>query len=189
MESLAPLRKSHLHEESQIRLLLAGGDAGLRSLVATHAGELIDSLIVLEAVDGAEAIQIGLQRQAQLALLDVNMPRVGGIEVAMTFRELRPQMRLALQSSDLPAYRERAQACQLPLFDKLHLDHALGWLERQAQLLVEPRRLQQKSAFVCSSCGYGIARRVPPARCPMCQREESWRRPRTRRYADDWRVA
>jgi CheY-like chemotaxis protein len=56
--------------------------------------------------------------------LDVDMPRLGGIEVAMTLRELRPQMRLALQSADSHAHRDRARECRLPLFDKVEIDRA-----------------------------------------------------------------
>jgi rubrerythrin len=41
----------------------------------------------------------------------------------------------------------------------------------------------QKRSIECSTCGYGIARPVPPRRCPMCQRQDTWifspRRPYT----------
>lgn len=33
---------------------------------------------------------------------------------------------------------------------------------------VEPHSL------VCSVCGYGIARPVPPERCPMCGQSDAW---------------
>jgi rubrerythrin len=30
-------------------------------------------------------------------------------------------------------------------------------------------------SLLCSQCGYGVARSLPPARCPMCQaRGHSW---------------
>ena len=30
-------------------------------------------------------------------------------------------------------------------------------------------------SLVCSQCGYGVARSLPPARCPMCQaRGHQW---------------
>jgi len=174
MESLAALRQPHADQQPRVQLLLADDDARMRSLVAAQARDLVDRLAVLEAADGAEAIQIGLQRTPQLALLDVNMPRLGGIEVAMTLRELRPQMRVALHTAHPLTHRERARECRLPLFDKLELDRVVGWLELQARSLVEPSALQPQRTFECSACGYGIARALPPERCPMCQREDTW---------------
>jgi rubrerythrin len=41
------------------------------------------------------------------------------------------------------------------------------------ELPARPGRLQT-IALTCSACGYGIARRMPPERCPMCQREATW---------------
>jgi CheY-like chemotaxis protein len=173
MKSLAAVRQPDAHGQPRVQLLLADDDPSLRALVAARACDVVDALVVLEAEDGPEAIQIGLQRAPQLALLDVNMPRLGGIDVAIALRELRPQMRLALHTTDPHTHRERARECRLPLFDKLDLDRVFGWLELQAQSF-EPRPLQQKRSLVCSACGYGIARSTPPARCPMCQREDTW---------------
>jgi CheY-like chemotaxis protein len=186
MKSLAAPRQLDALCEPRLKLLLADDDDRLRALEAGRACEVVEGLIVLEAKNGAEAIQIGLQQRPQLALLDADMPRVGGIEVAMTLRELQPQMRLALQTADPPAYRGRARECRLPLFDKLQLDRVFNWLELQAQSFVEARILQPKRRFECSACGYSIARSVPPERCPMCQREDTWINSRWRSYSADY---
>jgi CheY-like chemotaxis protein len=185
MESLAALRQPHADRRPHVRLLLADDDAGLRSLMAARAYAIADALVVVEASDGAEAIQIGLQRQPQVALIDVDMPRLGGIAVAMTLRELRPQMRLALHTADPLAYGDRARECRLPLFDKLELDGVVDWLERQTQSFVEPSALRQRRSLECSACRYGIVRSVPPSRCPMCQREDTWIHSPWRPYAVD----
>ena len=29
-------------------------------------------------------------------------------------------------------------------------------------------------SLVCRSCGYGVARPVPPDRCPMCHQSDGW---------------
>jgi CheY-like chemotaxis protein len=76
--------------------------------VAARVRSTVTALAVLEAKDGAEAIQLGLQQRPQIALIDVNMPRVGGIEAAITLRDLQPQMCLALQTGEPAAHRERA---------------------------------------------------------------------------------
>jgi CheY-like chemotaxis protein len=174
MESRSQLRPPYAVRQPCVQLLLADDDARLRSLVRARVCAIVDPLVVFEARDGAEAIQIGLQRRPRLALLDVDMPRLGGIEVALTLRELRPEMDLALHTADPVGHRDRARECGLPLFDKLELERTLRWLELQAHSFVERSAARPKRSFECSACGYGIARSVPPERCPMCQREDVW---------------
>lgn len=118
-------------------------------------------------------MQLGLQHRPEIALLDVSMPRLDGIEVALMLREQHPQLRAALQTADPAAHYERARAEQLPLFDKLQIARALAWVKAQAH--AGPAR-----SLVCSVCGYGIVRAMPPDRCPMCQTERTWRSVRAR---------
>ena len=148
-----------------IRLLVADDDPLARSLLASCAREIAGEIVVLEAEDGAEAVQLGLQQRPAVALLDVNMPRLDGVEAAVTLRGLQPRMRLALQTADPRRHRERAREYHLPLFDKLELDPVLAWLQAQV-----PR----KRSLVCVACGYGIFRATAPDRCPMCQVENAW---------------
>lgn len=134
MEEIAVLPHVGADEhEPQIRLLVADDDRLERSLLAYCARDAVGEIVVLEAEDGAEAIQLGLQQSPEIALLDINMPRLGGIEAAMTLRELKPRMRLALQTGDPVAYRERAQEYRLPLFSKLELERTLAWLRVQVE--------------------------------------------------------
>ena len=178
METLAVLPRSDARKHGPgVRLLLADDDARMRSLLASCALDTVEAIAVLEAEDGAEAVQLGLQRRPHIALLDVNLPKLGGIEVALTLRELQPQMRLALQAGDPRSHRDRARAQRLPLFDKLELARALSWLDVQVQSCADdrpPARLPQKRSLECASCGYGIVCWTAPARCPMCQAEDAW---------------
>jgi CheY-like chemotaxis protein len=174
MEHLATQPLAEAYEpEPRLRLLVADDDRLERSLLAFCARERVDRIAVLEARDGAEAVQLGLQLRPEIALLDVNMPRLGGIEAAVTLRE----MRLALHTADPLAHRERARAHHLPLFGKLELDHTLAWLAAQARWHArtqpEPGPLPRRG-FACGACGYGVFRPAPPARCPMCQAEDAW---------------
>ena len=153
---------------STAALLVADDDPTTRSLVATLARERIEALEVIEAADGAEAIQLGLQRRPQLALLDAELPTLNGVDVALTLRGLRPDLCLALHSASPHAFSDRAREHSLPLFDDL--ERALAWLELHVQV---PAGIADPS-FVCARCGYGIARETPPERCPMCQDEGVW---------------
>ena len=173
MESLAVLpHPSSRRDEPVVQLLLADDDALTRSLLASRTHEAVEEVAVLEAEDGAEAIRLGLQQRSQIALIDAAMPRLGGIEVAIMLRDLRPRMRLALQTDDPQSHRDRARAQRLPLFDKLELDRTLGWLEVQVQACAED--LDQRRSLECCSCGYRIVRSRPPVRCPMCQTRHGW---------------
>jgi CheY-like chemotaxis protein len=149
--------------------------------VAALARERVEALEVLEAADGVEAVQVGLRQRPHIALLDVAMPRLGGIEAAITLRELQPRMRIALATGEWLAHRDRAREQRLPLFDKLDLDRALDWLEVQADACARrppsaPFPASEQLGLQCSCCGYGVARAVPPERCPMCHRVGPWAR-------------
>ncbi|HJU37263.1 MAG TPA: response regulator transcription factor [Gaiellaceae bacterium] len=163
--------------EPPVRLLVADDEPLARSLLASSARDAVGEIVVLEAEDGAEAVQLGLQQRPQIALLDVSMPRLGGIEAAVTLRGLQPRMRLALQTGDPSTHRERAREERLPLFGKPELDRTLAWLQAQVDWFAETRfepRARQRRSLVCAACGYGIVRSTPPGRCPMCQAESAW---------------
>lgn len=173
MGSLVVLSRARPRTLDRVHLLLAGENAQVRSLVARRAREAVDGLAVHEAQDGAEAVRIGLQRQLQLALLDVSMPRLGGIEVANTLRGLRPQMRFALHTEQPEVHRDRAREHWLPLFDTTAtFDDAIRWLEAEAY--AERPGTRQRRNLRCAACGYGIVRAAPPERCPMCHGEHTW---------------
>jgi len=176
MEAVATRREERLQKAPGLALLLADDDAALRALMADRARELVDKLAVLQAADGAEAIQLGLQRRPQIALLDVSMPRLGGVEAALTLRELQPQIRLALQTGDTRAYRDTAREHRLPLFDKGDLELALAWLGAQAKSYIATQRPVSLARvdLECAVCGYGIAPSSQPERCPMCQSTGVW---------------
>jgi len=81
--------------------------AGLRMLVNAQA----DMEVVSEASDGEKAIQTAQKTRPDVALLDLTMPRVGGMtalqEMARTCRETRV---LVLTMHDDPAYLRSALA-------------------------------------------------------------------------------
>lgn len=173
-----------------VRLLIADDDAAFRTLTVARAIDVARprSLAVHEAENGAEATRIAVHRRPHIALLDVNMPRLGGIEAAITLRDLLPQLRLALYTADPRACRTRARDLRLPLFDKRDVQEAIGWVEAQVDACRASTPLQ-RHGLECSACGYGIARAVLPPRCPMCRREETWvdaRRPVSGARAAAW---
>jgi len=128
---LQPLQVSPKSAEN-LRILIADDEASFRSLLAMKLRDSIAGVEVIEAIDGAEAVQLGLQQHPRIALLDVSMPRLGGVEAALTLRNLQPAMEIALQSGDTDAHRVRATDMGLPLFDKRDLEQPLAWIEARA---------------------------------------------------------
>lgn len=124
---------------SDVVLLVADDDPLARAVVRATAEQLIEGVVVLEAEDGAEAIRLGLQRRPSIALFDVNMPRLGGIEAAVVLRDLVADMPIALQSGERARHEERARSHGLVLFDKLSLERALRWLARELAVTSEAR--------------------------------------------------
>jgi hypothetical protein len=153
---------------------------------------------VVEAEDGAEAVELARERHFDVAVLDMNMPRLDGIEAALRLRALQPSLQIALHSSDPELLRRRAAGLELPLFDKLDFDRLLAWVERQAETVTcgggsaAVERIAPTLDLCCSLCGYGIVNRRRPARCPMCGGAPLWTEPvgsPWRRAAADERLA
>jgi DNA-binding NarL/FixJ family response regulator len=80
------------------RVLLADDHAvvrsGLRAILESEA----DIEVVGEATDGAEAIEMALTTGADLAIVDVSMPRMTGLQVTAELAHRRPEMRVLILS-------------------------------------------------------------------------------------------
>jgi DNA-binding NarL/FixJ family response regulator len=68
--------------------------SGLRRVLDTQP----DLEVVAEAADGAEAVQEALESDVHLAILDVSMPRMTGIQAAAELRRRRPDLRVLILS-------------------------------------------------------------------------------------------
>jgi CheY-like chemotaxis protein len=166
-------------DERGIRVLVADDDPSVRSLLATLLRDAKGVSSVLEAGDGAQAAEVVRKVPVHVAVLDLNMPRVDGVEAARLLLTLQPSMRVALHSSDPDALRARAHSTGLPLFDKRDFDSLFSWIERQAasQAASAGTSTRRKLELSCSRCGYGIVAQVPPTHCPMCQAAMAWAEP------------
>ena len=82
----------------RIRILLADDHAVVRHGLRLSLEEEPDFEVVAEAGDGAEAIDAALRCDLDLAILDVSMPRLTGIQVARQLADHRPQLRVLILS-------------------------------------------------------------------------------------------
>jgi len=67
---------------------------GLRQVLAREP----DLRVVAEASDGAEAVELARDSDVQLALLDVSMPRMTGLQAAREITEHDPEIRVLILS-------------------------------------------------------------------------------------------
>ena len=80
------------------RILLADDHAVVRRGLRHVLDAEPDLEVVAEAGDGAEAVQAALRGDVDLAILDVSMPRLTGLQAAAELSRRRPALRLLILS-------------------------------------------------------------------------------------------
>jgi DNA-binding NarL/FixJ family response regulator len=80
------------------RILLADDHAVVRRGLRLVLDAEPDLEVVAEAGDGAEAVELALQDDVHLAVLDVTMPRMTGIQAARELSRRRPEVRSLILS-------------------------------------------------------------------------------------------
>jgi DNA-binding NarL/FixJ family response regulator len=80
------------------RILLADDHTVVRQGLRMVLDSAPDLEVVAEASDGAEAIDRALAEDVDLAVLDVSMPRMTGLQAAQELSRRRPEMRLLMLS-------------------------------------------------------------------------------------------
>jgi DNA-binding NarL/FixJ family response regulator len=80
------------------RILLADDHALVRRGLRLVLDAAPDLEVVAEAADGVEAVELGLRERLDLAVLDVAMPRLTGLQAAWELSRQRPGLRLLMLS-------------------------------------------------------------------------------------------
>jgi DNA-binding NarL/FixJ family response regulator len=81
-----------------IRVLLADDHAVVRRGLRLVLESEPDLRVVAEAGDGAEAVRLALDPDVDLAVLDVSMPRMTGLQAAAELSRRRPELRVLMLS-------------------------------------------------------------------------------------------
>jgi DNA-binding NarL/FixJ family response regulator len=80
------------------RILLADDHAVVRRGLRMVLEAQPDMVVAAEAGDGAEALELALREQIDLAILDIAMPRMTGLTVARELHRRRPKLRVLMLS-------------------------------------------------------------------------------------------
>jgi DNA-binding NarL/FixJ family response regulator len=80
------------------RILLADDHPVVRSGLRAILDAQPDLSVVAEAADGAEAVRLGERQGVDLAVLDVAMPRLTGLQAAAELSRRRPQLKVVMLS-------------------------------------------------------------------------------------------
>jgi DNA-binding NarL/FixJ family response regulator len=78
------------------RILLADDHAVVRGGLRMLLGAEPDLEVVSEAGDGAEAVDRALSEDVHLAILDVTMPRMTGLQAALELRRRKPDLKILI---------------------------------------------------------------------------------------------
>ena len=81
-----------------VRILLADDHAVVRRGLRLVLDGEPDLQVVAEADDGVEALEAALRTPCDLAILDVTMPRMGGLQAARELLARRPALRILMLS-------------------------------------------------------------------------------------------
>jgi CheY-like chemotaxis protein len=164
-----------------LTILIADDDPSMRFLLALELRNTIAGVEILQAADGTDAVELGLRHHPHIALLDVCMPRLSGIEAAWILRKAQPEMKVALQSGDAAEHRDDAVVVGIQLCDKHDLEQQLAWIKASTSAAFPPaarlpmaERAGSTREQRCSRCSYRISSRTTPPRCPMCQTSNPW---------------
>ncbi|MBI2816287.1 MAG: response regulator [Acidobacteria bacterium] len=121
--------------KQKLRLLIVDDDPSIVKLLGRFAGEL--AFETLEAVRPSDALALASKQQVHVAVVDLHMPEMEGIELMKSLRQLNDQMQVILitgdHSSESVNEAIKNGACDYlwkPI-DFHHLSHALNAARHQ----------------------------------------------------------
>ena len=79
-----------------IRVILADDHAVVRKGIREFLEEAEDIVVVAEAADGGQAVDLVAQHEPDVAVLDIQMPGVGGIEATRRIRAEQPGVKVLI---------------------------------------------------------------------------------------------
>ena len=82
--------------DTRIRVMLADDHAAVREALAVLVNSQPDMHVIAQAGDGDEAIERAREARPDIAVLDVSMPAMSGLEVTTVLRDALPSTRILM---------------------------------------------------------------------------------------------
>jgi two-component system response regulator NreC len=134
----------------RVRVLVADDHTIVRQGIVSLLAESGECEVVAEAADGLEAVEKALATQPEVAILDLSMPRLSGLEVVRRIHEALPHTRVLV----LTVHEEEEYV--LPLVRA----GAAGYLIKDsavAELLAAVRALRAGQGYFCPQAARALA--------------------------------
>jgi DNA-binding NarL/FixJ family response regulator len=96
-------------DPAPLRVLIADDDERYAELVADLLQRVAELEVVGIAKDGEEAVQLACWQDADVVIMDVDMPRIDGIMATRLVREARPRLCVLMLSGADPERMEEAR--------------------------------------------------------------------------------
>ncbi len=131
------------------RILIADDHAMVRQGIAAFLGMADDCEVVGEAADGVEAIEAVKRTRPDIVLMDISMPRLGGLEATLEIKKNHPGVKILV----LTQYEDRVY------IKRFFKAGASGYLLKKAvgeDLLTAIRAVNEGKTYVHPSIASGV---------------------------------
>jgi DNA-binding NarL/FixJ family response regulator len=96
-------------EPAPLRVVIADDDERYAELIAALLHDRPELEVIGIAKDGEEAVQLACWQDADVVIMDVDMPRIDGIMATRLVREARPRLCVLMLSGADPERMEEAR--------------------------------------------------------------------------------
>ena len=91
-----------------MKIVIADDSSLLRDRIKSLLNGLKEKLVIYEAENGVDALRLIREKEPDLAILDIRMPEMNGIDVLKKIRELKMKVKVCILTSyPYPQYRKR----------------------------------------------------------------------------------
>jgi DNA-binding NarL/FixJ family response regulator len=91
-----------------MEIVIADDSSQVRDRIKSMLNNINDVFVVGEAENGVEALQLIKEKKPDLAILDIRMPDMNGIEVLKRIRELKIEVKVCMLTNySYPQYKKR----------------------------------------------------------------------------------
>ncbi|MGC9399637.1 MAG: response regulator transcription factor [Anaerolineae bacterium] len=136
-------------QDTRLRVLIADDDVEVRRSTRLMLSMLPDTRVVAMARDGREAVEMAKSLQPDVALIDINMPGMTGMEAIQTLREVSPDLMCIVISveKDAPTVRQAVHLGVAAYLIKPFTIEELGAvIEKTRAVVIKIRKRKQAEA-------------------------------------------